>query len=172
MTDFPTLKGSLTLPRLITRSAQPVLVVRADVSMQDVDTRGPMLLQSVLAHLEREGIAETGPAFFRYDVIDMAGTMSMSFGSPVPPGTKGTGEFRAETLPAGRFVSTLHHGDPAELYDATIMLIEWAKVRGVRWDMTETQEGDRFTARMEIFHSGPETPKDDWTTEILIRLAD
>jgi effector-binding domain-containing protein len=172
MTDLPTLKGTLTLPRLATLPSQAVLVLRADMAMTDIDSKGPALLDRVLTHLQLEGIAETGPAFFRYDVIDMVGTMSMSFGAQVPPGTAGAGDIVADILPAGRYVSVLHNGHPDELYDATIMLIEWAKVRGVQWDVEETAEGDRFAARMEFYHDGPEVPKDQWTTEIRIRLRD
>lgn len=169
---LPSLKGTLALPRLVERAAEPVLILRADMPLMEIDSRGPGLLAQVLDHLAGRGIAPVGPGFFRYDVIDMPGTMSMSFGVPVPPGTAGDAAFESDTIPAGRYISVRHHGHPDELYDATIMLIAWAEVRGVAWDVATTLEGDRFAARMEVFHSGPETPMGDWTTEILIRLAD
>lgn len=172
MTSIPDLKGSLTLPRIRHFPAQPVLVRHADMLMAEIDSEGPAILRDVLSHLAANGVAESGPAFFRYDVVDMEGTMSMSFGAQVAEGTLGQGDIRAETLPAGRYVTLTHQGHPDELYDVTVMLMAWARVRGVQWDVEETPEGDRFAARMELYRSEPDDPPENWTTEIRIRLRD
>lgn len=42
--------------------------------------------------------------------------------------------------------------------------------RGHVWDMEATAQGDRFAARMEFYHDGPEVALDDWTTEVRVRL--
>lgn len=170
MTSIPVLNGSLTLPRIRHFPAQPVLVRHADLPMAEIDSEGPAILKDVLSQLAANGVAETGPAFFRYDVVDMEGTMSMSFGTQVAEGTRDQGDIRAETLPAGRYVTLTHQGHPDELYDVTVMLMAWAKVRGVHWDVEETSAGDRFAARLEFFHNGPEDPPESWATEIRIRL--
>lgn len=172
MTGIPDLKGSVTLPRVRYFPAQPVLVRHADMPMAEIDSEGPAILRDVLTHIATNGIAETGPAFFRYDVVDMGGTMSMSFGAQVAEGTAGKGDIRLETLPAGRYVTVTHRGHPAELYDVTVMLMAWAKMRGVQWDVTETPEGDRFAARLEFYQNGPDDPPENWTTEIRIRLRE
>ena len=172
MTAYPHLAGSLTLPRIVTHAAQPVLVRHAVLGMDALDSAGPAALDAVEAWMAGQGIAPTGPGFFRYDLINMAGQMGMAFGYPVAPGTMGDGDIRAETLPAGRYISVLHHGHPDELYDATIMLIEWSKVRHVDWDVEETPAGDRFAARLELFNHAEGEPSDDWVTEIRIRLRD
>ena len=172
MTDLPDLKGRLTLPRLLEFGAETVLVRRETMPWTDLDARGPALHSEVRDYISRIGTPETGPPFFRYDLIDMAGNMGMAFGFPVPRGTRGEGDILAQTHPAGRYISVVHNGHPDELYDATVMLIEWAKVRGIRWDMEETPEGDRFAARMEFYRSPDGVPKDDWETEIRIRVAD
>jgi hypothetical protein len=166
------LKGWFTLPRIAEYPAQPVLLRRADLTMATLDSRGGEILGEVLGTLAAHAVHETGPAFFRYDVIDMEGTMQMSFGAQVAPGTTAPKGLVADMLPAGRYITLTHHGHPDELYDVTVMLMLWAKVRGHIWDMEETPQGDRFVARMEFYHNGPETPPDDWTTEIRIRLAD
>jgi len=166
------LKGWMTLPRIADFPAQPVLLRKADLTMVNLDSRGGEILGEVLATLAAHGIRETGPAFFRFDVVDMEGTMQMSFGAQVAPGTTAPEGLVPGTLPAGRYVTLTHHGHPDELYDATVMLMLWAKVRGHVWDMEETPEGQRFAARMEFYHDVPETPPDDWTSDIRIRLAD
>ena len=166
------LKGRITLPRIATFPAQPVLVRRADLTMANLDSRGGEILGDVLGTLAAHGIAETGPGFFRYDVVDMAGTMQMAFGAQVSPGTPAPPGLEAETLPAGHHITLTHHGHPDELYDVTVMLMAWAKTRGHRWDSEITAAGERFAARLEFHHDGPPTPPDDWTTEIRIRLRD
>ncbi|MCU0826997.1 MAG: GyrI-like domain-containing protein [Tabrizicola sp.] len=172
MTAYPNLKGSLTLPQIVTHLPQPVLVRRAEVPMDSLATNGPATIDAVRDVMAAQGIAATGPGFLRYDRISMACDMQMAFGYPVAPGTTANGDLSFETLPAGRYISIRHHGHPDELYDVTIMLIEWSKVRKVQWDVEETPEGDRFGARMEIFHNDAGPPSDDWITEIRIRLRD
>jgi effector-binding domain-containing protein len=172
MTAYPNLKGSLTMPQIVTHAAQPVLVRHVAMAMDALDRDGPAALDAVGHWMERSGIRSTGPGFFRYDLINMGGEMGMAFGYPVAAGTKGQGDIIAETLPAGRYISVLHHGHPDELYDATIMLIEWSKVREVAWDVEETAEGDRFAARLELFNHAEGDPSDGWITEIRIRLRD
>lgn len=166
------LKGWFTLPRIAEFPAQPVLLRRADLTMANLDSRGGKVLGEVLGTLAAHGICETGPAFFRYDVVDMEGVMQMSLGAQVAPGTAVPKGLIDDLLPAGRYITLTHHGPPDELYDVTVMLMLWAKVRGHIWDMEETPQGECFAARMEFYHNGPETPPDDWTTEIRIRLAD
>lgn len=166
------LKGRITLPRRADFPAQAVLLRRADLTMATLDSQGGRILGEVLETLARHGIAETGPAFFRYDVIDMEGTMQMSFGAQVAPGTPTPPGLEADTLPAGCYITLTHHGHPDELYDVMVMLNLWAPARGHLWDMKPTPEGDRFAARLEFYHDGRETPPDDWTTEVRVRLAD
>jgi hypothetical protein len=173
MTDIPALHGSLVLPRIEAFAAQPVLVRHARLTMAEIDSLGPALLGEVLDGLAARGIAEAGPAFFRYDLINMAGQMGMAFGVQVPTGTEGFGEVRAEVLPAGRYLTALHRGHPDELYDCMMMIVAWAKGRGVVWEVEETAAGDRFAARLEFYRSDPATvPMSDWETEIRVKLAD
>jgi hypothetical protein len=166
------LRGSIALPRQVSRPAQTVLVVRADMPLDKVGHLGPLHLDRVLGHLASEGAAPFGLPFFRYDVIDMAGTMSMSFGVPVAPGIAGAPGFEVDTLPAGDYVSVTHHGDPDEIYDVMVMLGAWVRDRGLAYDSVVVPSGERFAARLEIFHADPTTPRADWTTEILVRLRD
>ncbi|HLQ18620.1 MAG TPA: GyrI-like domain-containing protein, partial [Tabrizicola sp.] len=165
MTAYPNLKGTLTMPQIVSHPPQPVLVRRANVTMGSLDTIGPATLDAVRDAMAAERIRATGPGFFRYDLINMACDMQMAFGYPVAPGTTAPGDLSLETLPAGRYISVTHNGHPDELYDVNILLIEWSKVRQVQWDVEETPEGDRFAARLEIFHTDAGPPSDAWVTE-------
>lgn len=172
MTRIPELRGSLALPRIEVFAAQPVLVRHASLTMAEIGSKGPGLLGEVLDGMAARSITEAGPAFFRYDLIDMAGQMGMAFGAQVAPGTPGFGEVQAEVLPAGRYLTALHRGHPDELYDCMMMIVAWVKGRGVAWDVEETEAGDRFAARLEFYRSDPATvPMADWETEIRVKLA-
>jgi effector-binding domain-containing protein len=74
----------------------------------------------------------------------------------------------------GRYATLVHRGPYDKLYDANAALIDWAKERGIRWDVSETEAGDQFGCRLEIYLSDPKTGPDPekWETEVAIRLAD
>ena len=77
-------------------------------------------------------------------------------------------------LPAGRYGSLVHRGPYEELYDANAVLIGWAKERGIRWDAEETEAGERFGCRLEIYRTDPREEPDPAKreTEVAIRIAD
>ena len=64
-------------------------------------------------------------------------------------------------------------GHPMGLYDATAALLDWAAGQGLAWDVTETEDGDRWGARLEIYESDPaqEPDMDKWVTDLAFRLA-
>ena len=78
------------------------------------------------------------------------------------------------TLPAGRYATVTHIGPPDTLGAATAALLEWADERGVQWDMTVGDEGERWGARLEIYLTDPREQLDlsKWETELAFRLAD
>jgi hypothetical protein len=59
------------------------------------------------------------------------------------------------------------------LYDATTGLLDWARQRGLAWDTTDTDAGERWGCRLEVYRTNPaEVPEpDNWETDLLFRLA-
>jgi hypothetical protein len=57
--------------------------------------------------------------------------------------------------------------------DANAALINWAKKRTIKWDMSETEAGDQFGCRLEIYLTDPKTEPDPEKreTEVTTRLA-
>jgi hypothetical protein len=57
---------------------------------------------------------------------------------------------------------------------ANAALIDWANKRNIKWDMSETEEGDRFGCRLEVYLTDPGTELDPEKreTEVTIRLVD
>jgi hypothetical protein len=70
-------------------------------------------------------------------------------GVPLATAAKGDGEIRAGVLPAGRYATVTHTGHPDKLVGVTATLLDWAAQEGLRWDMTETAQGQRWGCRAD-----------------------
>jgi effector-binding domain-containing protein len=155
------------MPEIVERPEQPYVAVRGTVQMNEIGAfaeRGG----EVFGWLAGRGIEPVDALFFKYDVVDMDNGLVIEIGVPVAERQTGEGEIVAGVLPAGRYVSHTHHGHPDGLYQATGDLLAWAKQEGLEWDA----DGDRWTARLEVYKSDPvEVPDlDQWETELLFRL--
>lgn len=166
----------LTLPEIIDRNAQPFVAVRASVPMNDMVPVIDRSFAALYGWLGSNGIEPAGPGFFKYNVISMNGMMEMEFASPVATSVA-VGEdedVAAGILPAGRYAQVTWTGPYQHLMDVNAVLIGWAKERGLKWDMEETPDGDRFAARIEVYENDPHEVEDpnDLVTTVAIKLAD
>jgi effector-binding domain-containing protein len=167
-----------------TLSQDPVVVERPAVTF--VGTRRTVTMDTIGLIADRIGelvelvlAAGRVPAdapFLRYEVIDMDRALVVTAGVPVdgavplPDG----GDVWTGTLPAGRYVTVVHHGHPDELLGATADLLAWTADQGLVFDVSRTPEGERWGARLENFLTNPvEVPElNDWDTELAFRIAD
>jgi effector-binding domain-containing protein len=164
----------LTEPEVITRDAQPYVAIRASVTMQTIGTVLPELHPQVFAWLGERGIPPAGPPFWKYNVIDMERAMEVEVGAPVAAAVTGDGQVLAGVLPAGRYATLRYTGHPDGLFGATVALLDWAKQQNLTWDVSQTEDGDRWGARLEIYETDPAVEPDmtKWTTQLAFRLAD
>jgi effector-binding domain-containing protein len=86
---------------------------------------------------------------------------------------QGTSPIFASVLPPGRYATLTHIGPYEGLIDANEALQQWASEKGLKWAMSETEEGDRFESRFEVFLHDPGTDPDPekWRTEVNYLLA-
>jgi effector-binding domain-containing protein len=166
--------GQLTLPKIVERTEQPYVAITSQVTMREIGPAAQTLLPEVFGWLQQRGIASASAPFFKYNVIDMARKLEIEFGVPTSGTVAGDGRVHPSLLPAGRYVSVVHRGHYDELYDATSMVIGWAKERGIRWDAEKTEAGEKFGCRLEIYRTDPRVEPDpaNWETEIAIKVAD
>lgn len=160
-------------PAIAERAAQPYVGMRKVVTMDtvaEVADRIPVLV----AWLAERGHATAGAPFLRYHVIDMEAELDLEAGVPVTAPLPVEGDVLAGELPAGRYVSYRHVGHPQELLAVTAGVIGWTENRGLSLDSTRTDAGERWTSRLEVFHSNPMEVPDpaDWETEVAMRIAD
>jgi effector-binding domain-containing protein len=159
--------------RVAERPAQPYVAMSAEVTMETIGAVLPQLMPRMFAWLGQRGIAPAGPPFWKYNVIDMEHLMEVEVGLPVAEPVTADDSVIAGVLPAGRYATMFHTGDPSGLLAATAALLDWASREGVAWDVTPTPSGERWGARLEIYLTDPAAEPDPakWTTELAFRLA-
>lgn len=79
----------------------------------------------------------------------------------------------APCLP-GRFAVMTHTGAPPTLVAATSALLDWAQQRGLAFDVSQTDAGEKWGCRLESYLTNPAEQPDtsQWQTELAFRLAD
>jgi effector-binding domain-containing protein len=164
----------LTAPRIVDRDEQPYAAVEASVTMEG--GFGEVIessLATVGARLETLGIQPTGPPFVRYNLIDMEGRLEIEIGVPVAEPIAEGGGIVSGTLPGGRYGSLTYVGHYDGLVDANEALQQWAREHGLTWAMSETDHGDRFASRIEMYVTDPDEDPDPakWETEVAYLLA-
>jgi effector-binding domain-containing protein len=160
-------------PHIIERPAQPYVSIRRLVSMTALSEVADEI-PKLFGWLAARGVEDAGPPFFKYNVIDMSGVLDVEAGIPVATEMTGDEPVLAGVLPGGRFASLTHLGHPNELREVTGALLDWGAEQGLTWDTSETDSGQRWGLRLELYKTNPlvEPDLNAWETELLFRLAD
>jgi effector-binding domain-containing protein len=164
----------LSEPTIVERAAQPYVAITERVTMSDIGKVLPELHPQVGAWLGERSLRPSGAPFWKYDVIDMAGTMEVEVGVPLLDPVEGDERVRAGVLPAGRYVTATFTGHPMGLENAAATLLQWADTRGLVWDMSPTDVGEVWGSRLEVYETDPAVEPDmaKWVTTLAFRLAD
>lgn len=165
-------------PTLEERAATDAVAIVATVTMGSMGDVLPPLTPRLARHLVEHGVDPSGPPFWRYRVIDMAGLLEVEVGFPVASARHAqmvaTEDVVAGVLPAGTYVTTIHVGHPDGLIDATAALLEWAEHAGVTWDRTTGDDGGVWGCRLEEYLTDPAEEPDltKWRTRLAFKTAD
>ena len=123
------------------------------------------------AWVEENKVKTAGPPFLRFHVIDMRGSMDISYGIPVHTALSNEGDIKADELPAERYASLVYSGGGIS---ANRALIQWVRAKGMKFDRWNTEQGNHFRSRYETYLTDPkvEPRKSKWKIEVAIKLAD
>jgi len=104
----------------------------------------------------------------------MEGELEVEVGVPTAVQISGDDQVQGHLLPAGNYVMAQHVGHPDKLVDATGELLDWARANDLRWDMSESSDGERWAARVEEYLTDPisQPDMDKWQTNLFFKLAD
>lgn len=160
-------------PDIMQRAALPYAGISSWVPMAAVGSVADRLPE-IFGWLGARGVAPAGPPFFRYHVIDMERQLLVEAGVPVALAVDDGGDIRGGTLPAGRFAVMTHTGAPPTLVAATSALLDWAQQRGLAFDVSQTDAGEKWGCPLESYLTNPAEQPDtsQWQTELAFRLAD
>jgi effector-binding domain-containing protein len=163
----------LVTPEIETRTEQPYVAIRARVTMDGIAAFA-VRTGEVFGWLGARGLTPAGPPFLKFNVIDMARELEMENGVPVAAPVTGDDLVVAGVLPAGRYATVTHTGHPSELVEVTGALLDWGAEQGLTWDMSPSEDGDRWGARLEFYLTDPAEEPDmsKWQTQLAFRLAD
>lgn len=160
-------------PKTETRREQPYMAIRAQATMQTLDSVIPQCIREVAAWLGKQGAAPSGAPIVRYLVIDMEALLDIEVGLPVATALAGDSRVTAGVLPAGRYATLIYTGIDNGI-EGNWALLKWGAQQGLVWDSWATEKGNGFGARFESFLTNPDEEPDraKWETEVAIRLAD
>jgi effector-binding domain-containing protein len=162
------------MPSFVDRPAQHYAGFRDTVTAEGL--RGVAhRIGAIVGTLAAQGVTPAGAPFFRYLVIG-PGMTSLTVEACVPveePVDLG-GEYLTGVVPGGKYAMSTHHGAPDGLYAATAAVLEWGEREGVRWDRTESADGEHWAGRFEVYRTDPRVEPDaaKWETDLYFRLAD
>jgi effector-binding domain-containing protein len=161
--------------RVETRPETPTAGITETVTMTQfarIADRIPEIAGWIVEH----GSHPAGAPYFRYHVVDMAAELVVEAGFPVPDdgALTSAGDVTVGTVPAGRYVTTVHRGHPDELIDVTGALLRWAAAEGLTFDRHDTEAGDAWAGRFEFYRTDPAEEPDmsRWEVELAFKLAD
>jgi effector-binding domain-containing protein len=162
----------LVTPEIETRTEQPYVAIRARVTMDGIAAFA-VRTGEVFGWLAARGVAPAGPPFLKFNVIDMARELEIENGVPVAAAVDGDDHLVPGILPAGRYATVTHTGHPSELVDVTGALLDWAAKQGLTWDVSPSEDGERWGARLEFYLTDPAEEPDmsKWQTQLAFRLA-
>ena len=133
----------------------------------------PPLNREVFGWLAVRGAVATGASFWKYNVIDMERQLVVEAGTAVAVAVPGDDRVLAGVLPGGRYATARYTGHPTGFADTTAALLDRAAEQGLTRDVGETEDSERWGARLEIYQSDPAQQPDmsQWVTELAFRLA-
>jgi len=160
-------------PTIEQRASQPYVAIPAAVTVPEVGEVLPPLIGELDGWLAARAAEPVGAPFFKYNLIHMDRDLQVEVGMPVPAELAGDDRVRPGVLPAGRYAVLIHTGPYDGVVDACRRLLQWGDEQGLAWDMSQTEDGERWGARIEAYPTDPEAEPDPqrWVTELAFRLA-
>ncbi|MFE0024351.1 GyrI-like domain-containing protein [Amycolatopsis sp. NPDC059021] len=160
------------MPSFVDRPAQRYVGARATIGVTEFPTIADQIPR-IIGLLAQHGLAPAGAPFFRYLVIHPGMRFTAEACVPVD------GDFTPEAplitgvVPAGKYVFSNYIGHPDGLFGATKAVLDWGAAEGVRWDSTETEDGEQWGGRLEVLNTNPLEQPDptQWSTDLLFRVA-
>jgi effector-binding domain-containing protein len=157
-------------PRIEYREEKHTVGIRMHAPFKGMFAEADKRLKELRVWVKRHDIADEGPFFSRYHVIDMNGFMDLEVGFMVSTPLAGDERVKPGILPAGRYATLTYSGSGLRGNKA---LIEWARENGVVWDRWDDPAGDAFRCRYETYTTHVRlVPRKTKDVELAIKVTD
>jgi effector-binding domain-containing protein len=161
----------ITEPKISFRNERQYVGIRVKTPFSGMFATVDKLLKELRHWVKAHQIADEGPFFLRYHVIDMEGMMDIELGFIVQETQDGDERVKPNVLPKGHYASLTYtryamRGNKA--------LIGWINENNIRIDRWNDKEGDAFACRYEAYLTDYriEPHKKAWNVELSIKVAD
>lgn len=159
-----------TEPAISLRNEQHSIGIRTRTPFKGMFAVVDKLLKEMRTWVKAHDIADEGPFFLRYYVIDMDGMMDIEVGFVVRTPRKGDDRVKPGVLPEGRYAHVTYtryalRGNKA--------LLGWLQENHIHVDRWKEPEGDAFACRYEAYLTDyrVEPRKSAWEVDLAIKLA-
>lgn len=158
-------------PGIDWREARHSVGLRIATPFEGMFAQSDKLFKELRQWVKAQGLAEQGPYFLRYHVIDMKGLMDVEAGFVVASPQAGDERVKAGVLPAGRYAHLTYSRYALRGNQA---LVTWTKEQKLNVDRQDTPQGDAFGCRYEAYLTDyrSEPRKKNWQVDLAFRLKD
>jgi effector-binding domain-containing protein len=168
----------MTEPQIEQRPAHPYLGIAGRIT-NGVPAFVDKAFPELFGWLGEHSIEPSGPPFIRFRELDTHGEpLEIEVAAPVDGEAQGDERVRAGTLPAGRYLTLMHHGpyrseSAPDLAVARHRLISFAATQGIVYSR-ETPTGTTLPCAVERYLIGPVEEPDftKWETEFAYLVLD
>jgi len=158
-------------PKVEHKGPQFTIGIRKRIPSKTIASAVPKFLEQTKKYLSMKGIQISGAPFFRFHSINMGIEYDLEVGFLCKSVMESEGEFVSNTLPDGNY-ATLKYAGKNRGYQGNKALIEWARLNQHEMDRWDTDLGDTFACRYEVYLTDIETEPDNkkWVKEVAIKL--
>lgn len=159
------------LPGIDHRTARHTVGLRIITPFEGMFAQADTLFKELRRWVNAHGLADQGPYFLRYHVIDMNGLMDIEAGFVVTVPHLGDARVKDGVLPAGRYAHLTYSRYALRGNQALLL---WVNEQNLNVDRTDTPNGDAFGCRYEAYLTDYRTEprKKQWNVDLAIRLRD
>jgi effector-binding domain-containing protein len=158
-------------PAIDHRAASQYVGLRMITPFEGMFAQTDKLFKELRQWVNAQDLADQGPYFLRYHVIDMNGLMDVEAGFVVTTPQTGDERVNSGVLPAGRYAHLTYSRYALRGNQALLL---WVKEQQLEIEREDTSKGDAFGCRYEAYLTDYRTEprKTKWQVDLAIRLRD
>ena len=158
-------------PGIDNRTTRHAVGLRIITPFEGMFAQTDKLFKELRRWVNAQDLADQGPYFLRYHVIDMKGLMDVEAGFVVTTQQTRDERVNSGVLPAGRYAHLTYSRYALRGNQALLL---WVKEQQLEADRQDTSKGETFGCRYEAYLTDYRTEprKKKWQVDLAIRLRD